>query len=140
MVAGYVAKLWSAWAYAVKNSAIVVVWLKQYLLFAALSLLLAMVYPWIISPQQAVSPAVVPMKIYQQVLSSLDGRDCPSWPVCSVYADQALARHGFVVGSWLLLDRLLHEHDDLRNPRWVLINDEKYLYDPLRRNDFWLED
>jgi len=79
-----------------------------------------------------------PLAMYQRWLGHLDGRPCPSYPVCSLYAKQALDMHGPLLGSWLMLDRLIHEADDVRRGPWVMAVDGQRLYDPLNRNDFWL--
>lgn len=83
-------------------------------------------------------PALFPIHFYQYVIGDLDGRSCPSFPVCSAYARQALATHGPLLGGWLILDRLIHEGGDLRRGPWVLVEGERRLYDPLQRNDAWL--
>ncbi len=84
------------------------------------------------------TPAAFPMRFYQHIIGPMDGKACPSYPVCSLYARQAAARHGFLVGSWLALGRLIHEGDDLRRARWVRVDGKVYSYDPLSRNDFWI--
>jgi len=81
-----------------------------------------------------------PLAMYQRWLGHLDGRPCPSYPVCSLYAKQALDMHGPLLGSWLMLDRLIHEADDVRRGPWVMAVDGQRLYDPLHRNDFWLNE
>jgi len=86
----------------------------------------------------ATTPRSWPMVFYQHVIGPLDGRGCPSYPVCSAYARQALARHGLGLGSWLVLDRLIHEGGDLRRGPWVVVDGRRRLYDPLARNDAWL--
>ncbi len=105
---------------------------------AAMSLMLGL--GWHAARWPAVSPAGFPLVFWQQAIGTLDGRACPSYPVCSRYARQAVARHGFWLGSWLALDRLIHENDDLRRGPWVRDADGRRLYDPLSRNDFWLND
>lgn len=107
-----------------------------YGLLAVLSLPLA--YAWQACAIPPESPVLFPISFYQRVVGEMDGRSCPSYPVCSVYARQALERHGLLIGSWLILDRLLHEADDLQQGRWVVVAGSKRLYDPLARNDFWL--
>lgn len=87
-----------------------------------------------------VSPVTFPIYFYQKAIGSLDGRSCPSYPICSAYAAQALQKHGILIGGWAILDRLIHEGGDLEAGPWVSVNGELRLYDPLERNDFWLED
>jgi len=107
-----------------------------YVVLAMFSLVLAALLPR--SPGVVVSAAASPLYVYEQLLGPHDGRSCPSWPVCSLYARQAFGAHGLLIGSWLMLDRLIHESDDVRRGPWVLAADGKRLYDPLARNDFWL--
>lgn len=83
-------------------------------------------------------PVVLLVQSYQQWLDPVDGRHCPSYPVCSRYAQEAIASHGMLVGSWLALDRLIHEGDDLERGPWVRVHGQKRLYDPVERNAFWL--
>jgi len=89
---------------------------------------------------QAWTPANIPLLSYHAFFTSLDGRDCPSWPVCSAYAAQAMQHYGVGLGSWLMLDRLIHEHDDVRSAPYVLIAGEARVYDPLHNNTNWLEE
>ncbi|MFQ5345721.1 MAG: membrane protein insertion efficiency factor YidD [Mariprofundus sp.] len=83
-------------------------------------------------------PENLVMHFYRHVIGQMDGRSCPSWPVCSLYASNAVERHGLLVGSWLAMDRIIHEHDDLQTGQWLVVQGENRLYDPLERNDFWL--
>ncbi len=78
------------------------------------------------------------MSFYRNAIGQMDGRACPSYPVCSLYAAQAVQKHGLLLGSWLAMDRMIHEHDDIQDGNWLIIHGEKRLYDPLSRNDFWL--
>lgn len=49
---------------------------------------------------------IVPIKIYQWLISPLLGQRCRFWPSCSQYAIEALQVHGPIKGSWLALKRL----------------------------------
>jgi len=91
-------------------------------------------------PIQAWTPANIPLLSYRTFFTTLDGRDCPSWPVCSAYAAQAMQHYGVALGSWMMLDRLIHEHDDVRSAPHVLIAGEARVYDPLQNNTNWLEE
>ena len=88
--------------------------------------------------RHGVTALQAPLYLYQRVIGHLDGRPCSAFPVCSLYARQALKVHGPLLGSWLMLDRLIHEADDVRIGPWTVAADGKRLYDPLSRNDFWL--
>lgn len=50
------------------------------------------------------------IEVYRMTLSPLLGGHCRFWPSCSVYAEEALRRHGAVRGSALSLRRLLRCH------------------------------
>ncbi|MCI4664958.1 MAG: membrane protein insertion efficiency factor YidD [Neomegalonema sp.] len=54
--------------------------------------------------------AAAPVYFYRLVLSPLLPRNCRFEPSCSVYALEALARHGLFKGSWLTLRRLSRCH------------------------------
>jgi putative membrane protein insertion efficiency factor len=49
---------------------------------------------------------VLPIRLYQLLISPLLGPRCRFYPSCSAYAVEALQRHGAVRGSWLALRRL----------------------------------
>jgi len=111
---------------------------KLYGLLATASFGFAMLWQAILPPLSG--PEAMFMQFYRHVIGQMDGRSCPSYPVCSLYATQAVNRHGLLFGSWLAMDRIIHEHDDLQNGLWLVIDGEKRLYDPLVRNDFWMRE
>lgn len=111
--------------------------MRLYVGMACASLLLAGAWK-LLSVPPPVSPQAFPAHFYHHVISRFDGGSCPSFPVCSLYAQQATAKHGLLLGSWLMLDRLIHEVGDVKYGSWVMVNGEQRLYDPLARNDFWL--
>jgi len=47
---------------------------------------------------------------YQACLSPFLGNRCRFYPSCSSYAQQAIAEHGVIKGSWLALHRLSKCH------------------------------
>jgi uncharacterized protein len=47
---------------------------------------------------------------YQLSLSAFIGRYCRHEPTCSAYMDEAIARHGLVIGGWLGTKRLCRCH------------------------------
>ncbi|MDR0969638.1 MAG: membrane protein insertion efficiency factor YidD [Lentimicrobiaceae bacterium] len=47
------------------------------------------------------------IRIYQYTLSPFLGRSCRYVPTCSTYAIEALRKHGFFRGSWLLVKRIV---------------------------------
>lgn len=107
-----------------------------YVAMALVSLMLASL--WSFNSFAPSAPQGFPIVFYQRAVSQLDGRSCPSYPACSQYARQALAEHGMVLGSWLMLDRLIHEGGDMEHGLRIIDHGEQLLYDPLKRNDFWL--
>jgi len=58
-------------------------------------------------PRQAARGLV---KAYRLTLSPFIGMHCRHLPTCSVYADEAFARYGVWVGSWMTLARLSRCH------------------------------
>jgi len=50
---------------------------------------------------------LVPLiRVYRWFLSPLLGPSCRFQPSCSVYAEEAIQRHGALRGGWLTLKRL----------------------------------
>lgn len=47
---------------------------------------------------------------YQKWLSPMIGPSCRFHPSCSHYAIDAIKMHGFVIGSWLTVKRILKCH------------------------------
>ncbi len=54
--------------------------------------------------------AALPVYFYRLFISPLLGRNCRFEPTCSVYALEALSRHGAIRGTWLALRRLSRCH------------------------------
>ena len=48
----------------------------------------------------------LPVRAYRLVLSPYVGHGCRYQPTCSVYALEALSRHGALKGGWLALRRI----------------------------------
>jgi len=111
------------------------------LLYAALAAAsLPVAWLWDLAGLPPLAPVAFPIQFYQRVIGPVDGRRCPANPVCSAYARQAIERHGGLVGSWLVIDRLIHEEGDLREGERVRVDGARRLNDPLGHNDFWLRD
>jgi len=111
--------------------------LRVFAILAVGSLMLAFFWRGIGVP--AIAPASIPVSFYQHVIGNLDGRSCPSYPVCSLYAREAVAEYGLWLGSWIALDRLIHEADDLQRGPWLVFKGETRLDDSLTRNTSWLQ-
>jgi hypothetical protein len=54
--------------------------------------------------------AISLIKLYQLTLSQVLPPSCRFNPSCSSYAIEALARYGFLTGSWLAFKRILRCH------------------------------
>jgi len=81
------------------------------------------------------------ISFYQGPLDHLNavrsGR-CPMQPSCSEYAKEAMARHGFLTGWTMSLDRLMRcGRDEKRVSPLVWVDGRWKIYDPLDANDFW---
>jgi uncharacterized protein len=50
------------------------------------------------------------IRMYQLTLSPLLGRGCRYYPTCSAYTYEAIARYGFLRGTFLGIRRLLRCH------------------------------
>ena len=48
----------------------------------------------------------IPVRAYRLLLSPWLGHSCRYTPTCSVYALQALERHGALKGGWLAIKRI----------------------------------
>lgn len=53
---------------------------------------------------------ILPIKIYQIVLSPLIGPSCRFNPTCSNYAIQAITKYGALKGLYLALKRIIRCH------------------------------
>ena len=53
---------------------------------------------------------IVPIKLYQILLSPLIGPSCRFSPTCSNYAIEAINKHGPIKGFWLAIKRISKCH------------------------------
>ena len=53
---------------------------------------------------------ILPIRVYQLVISPLLPPRCRFYPTCSQYAIEALQKHGAIRGGWLALKRILKCH------------------------------
>lgn len=72
--------------------------------------------------------------VYQSTVSRVDGDRCPSYPTCSVYARQALSRHGPLLGMALTAARLLGEADEPAFAPRIRIEGAWKVYSPVERD------
>lgn len=92
-----------------------------------------------------VTPAMVPrgsplreaMRFFQTTISRVDGDRCPMYPTCSQYGQEALARHGAIVGLLMIVDRMFHEWSETSTAPQVVVYGVRRFWDPVRENDFW---
>ncbi len=56
---------------------------------------------------------ILPVKLYQYLISPLIGPSCRYTPSCSVYTIEALKKHGPFKGLWLSIKRIIS-----CNPWW----------------------
>ncbi len=54
--------------------------------------------------------AALPVRAYKLVISPFIGANCRYQPTCSVYALEALERHGALKGGWLAVRRMARCH------------------------------
>ena len=81
--------------------------------------------------------ASAPVRFYQRYLGPYWGRRCSYYPSCSNYALLAIRKHGALIGSVMIFDRLQHESNEARYSPLVQIGREIRVYDPLENNDYW---
>ena len=53
---------------------------------------------------------IIPIKIYQTIISPLLGPSCRFTPTCSQYAVEAIQKYGPFKGSWLSFKSILKCH------------------------------
>lgn len=54
--------------------------------------------------------ALALIRAYRYLLSPWFGNQCRFHPTCSVYAEEAITRHGILRGTWLAATRLAKCH------------------------------
>jgi hypothetical protein len=78
------------------------------------------------------------ISFYREHISAVDGDRCPSTPSCSSYSVQAFKKHGFIMGWFMTVDRLIHEGKEETKVSPVVYSRGKWMiYDPIENNDFW---
>ena len=53
---------------------------------------------------------IIPIKLYQILISPILGPSCRFTPTCSQYAVEAIQKHGPMSGSWLAAKRIIRCH------------------------------
>ncbi|MCF8095104.1 MAG: membrane protein insertion efficiency factor YidD [Desulfobacteraceae bacterium] len=86
-------------------------------------------------------PFDMAVRIYRGPLDHLDSvrtGQCPMFPSCSHYAQEAIKKHGPVTGIMLASDRLIRcGRGELEYAQKIAVNGKWSYYDPLSVNDFW---
>lgn len=54
--------------------------------------------------------AILPIRLYQLMISPILPPACRFYPTCSAYAMEAIKIHGLAAGSWLAIKRLCRCH------------------------------
>jgi hypothetical protein len=88
-----------------------------------------------LSPEQRAVGGL--LRFFQVYISPVDGDRCPSYPTCSQYAQEAVRKHGVLIGLVMTFDRLIHESDETRRAPLIRVKDTYRYYDPVENNDFW---
>ena len=76
-------------------------------------------------------------RFFQEYISPVDGDRCPSYPTCSQYGQEAVRKHGVLIGLVMTFDRLIHESDETRRAPLIRVGESNRYYDPVENNDFW---
>ncbi len=53
---------------------------------------------------------IIPVRLYQILISPMLPPSCRFTPSCSQYAVEALRKHGAIKGSWLAIKRIMRCH------------------------------
>jgi len=107
----------------------------------AVIFILVLTTPVLAAEKDVTDDTSVMITFYQKVISPIDGDRCPMQPSCSSYLNQAIKKHGVVMGWIMGMDRLVRcgrSEVNLSPPIWK--NGRKHTYDPVENNDFWWSD
>jgi len=79
------------------------------------------------------------IRVFQKVVSPVDGPSCSFSPSCSTYGGQAIRKHGLWRGIPMTAERLMRDHRPHNPDRYPLVERDGDLYyqDPVEANDFW---
>lgn len=75
--------------------------------------------------------------IFSRYISPVDGDRCFLYPTCAAYSKEAVGKHGFLLGIFLTVDRLIHEGNEMDTAPLIRIGNRLRYLDPVSNNDFW---
>jgi|SRR3972149_7607309 len=75
--------------------------------------------------------------IFSRYISPVDGDRCFMYPTCAAYSKEAVEKHGFLLGIFLTVDRLIHEGNEMDTAPLIKIGNRLRRLDPVSNNDFW---
>ena len=78
------------------------------------------------------------LKFWRGVISPVNGDQSDLAPVHSLYAVQAIQRHGVLLGCLLTTERLIHEPDEIPLAPLLREGSREFSWDPLAHNTYWL--
>lgn len=81
--------------------------------------------------------AIFCLRVFSDYISPVDGDRCGMCPTCASYSIQAIRKHGFVIGTIMMADRLMHEIDEVETALVFVNHGAGRFYDPVEANDFW---
>ncbi|MBF0525105.1 MAG: membrane protein insertion efficiency factor YidD [Deltaproteobacteria bacterium] len=88
----------------------------------------------------AVRGLTASIRAFRKYASPLGYTHCPMYPSCSHFGEEALKIHGAWWGTLLIADRFIRESQDMRDHPEIKVDGQYRAYDPLKQNDFWLQD
>ena len=81
--------------------------------------------------------AIFCLQVFSEYISPVDGDRCRMYPTCASYSVQAYRKHGFVIGTIMTADRLMHESEETETAPLIIKHGAGRFHDPVEANDFW---
>ncbi len=81
--------------------------------------------------------AIFCLRMFSEYISPVDGNRCQMYPTCASYSAQASRKHGFVIGTIMTADRLMHESEEVETAPLIIKHGVGRFHDPVDANDFW---
>jgi len=113
---------------------------RKYLYLCALSLVILLFMPLAAvenhahqQAQEEADPGATmdfAFKVYENIISPIDGDRCNMFPSCSAYSKQSIATHGLIKGILMTADRLMRCGMDTRLYPTLSIGERDFHYDP----------